>query len=145
APDDHLGVERHERRRRVGRAHRHATVGPENGVLAVDGLRRIRVADVAAGPVARPAGPVVPAARVLRYVAADGALVANLRRGRRLGGLGQDAEALLHRRMPHDAGQRGHRAALETIAAGTNALHRADAAEVDDARRPLDAVLEPVE
>ena len=79
--DHELRVERDQRRRRVGRVHRDAAIGVEDRVLAVDRRRRVGVADVAAGAIARPAGAVVPAARVLRHVAADRALVANLRRG----------------------------------------------------------------
>ena len=97
--DHHLRVERDQRRRRVRRTHRHAAVRVEDRVLAVDRRRRVRVADVAAGAVARPAAAVIPAARVLRHVAAERPLVADLRRGHQLRRLHQQPELLPHHRM----------------------------------------------
>ena len=79
--NDHLRVERDQRGRGVRRIDGHAAVRAENGVLAVDGGGRIGEADVAAGAIAFPAAAVIPAARVLRHVAADGSLVADLRGG----------------------------------------------------------------
>ena len=79
--DDHLRVERDQRRRGVRRADRDAAIGLEDRMLAIDRRRRVGVADVAAGAVARPAGAVVVAPRVLADVAADRSLIADLRRG----------------------------------------------------------------
>ena len=90
AADDHLGIKRNHGRGGVGRADRHATVGAQDGVLAIDGRRRIRIADIAAGAIAGPTAAVIPATRVLRDVAADRALVADLRRGGRFSGLASE-------------------------------------------------------
>ena len=113
AAKDHLRLERHERRRRVGGAHRDAAIGVEDGVLAIDRRRRIGITDVAAGAIAVPSAAVVPAARVLRHIAADGALVADLRRRDQLRGFGQQTEPLAHQRMAMDLGERRHRADLK--------------------------------
>ena len=65
----------------------HATIGAEDGVLAIAAHRRVGIANVAAGAIARPSIAVVPAARVLRNIAAERALVANLRRCNNFNGL----------------------------------------------------------
>ena len=109
----HLRVERDQRRRGVRRAHRHAAIRAENRVLAVDRCRRVGVADVAAGAVAVPAAAVVPAARILRHVAAERSLVSNLRRGDEPGRLGKHAELLADSGVLGHFGQRGRRADLE--------------------------------
>ena len=145
ALDHHLGVERDERRRGVGRVHRHAPVGVENRVLAIDRRRRVRVADVAAGPVAGPPAAVVPAARVLRHVAADGPLIADLRRGHELGRLHQQPELVAHHRIAHDLRERRARADLEATVQRLDAAQALDLAQIDDDARALDAILQPVE
>src|SRR5437762_1049455 len=89
------------------------TIAAEDGVLAVDRFGGVRIADVSAGAVARPAGTVIPAARVLRDVAADRSLVADLRRGCRFGRVHQDGVALADDRVAHDIAERRHRADLE--------------------------------
>ena len=61
------------------------------------------------------------------------------------GRLQQEAVALAHHRMPHDLGQRRHRADLEAVAGRADAAQFVDAAQIDDVRRPLDAILQPVE
>ena len=142
--DDHRRVERDERRRGVRRVDRDAAVGVEDRVLAVHRRRRVGVADVAAGAVAGPAAAVVPAARVLRHVAAERALVADLRRGDQLRRFHQQAELLAHHRVLDDLGERRHRADLEAAVDFLDALELLDLPEVDDRLRLLQAILEPV-
>ncbi len=145
APDHQLRVERNQRRRRVRRIHRHAAVLLEDRVLAVDRRRRVRVADVAARPVARPAAAVIPAARVLRDVAAERPLVADLRRGHQFGRFHQQPELLLHHRVVHHLGQRRRRADLEAAVHLLDPAQLGDLAQVDHHARALGAVLQPVE
>ena len=116
AANHHLRVERDERGRGVGGIDGDTAIGAEDRVLAVERLRRIGVADVAAGAIARPARAVIPAARILRHVAADRPLIANLRRRRRFGAFEQNPVALAHDGMPNHFGERRHRANLETVA-----------------------------
>ena len=66
-----------------------------------------------ARPVARPPAPVIPAARVLRHVAAQRPLVADLRRRHQFGRFHQQPEPLPHHRVPHHLGQRRQRADLQ--------------------------------
>src|SRR5205085_7124122 len=117
----------------------------EDGVLAIDRFGSVGVADVAAGAVAGPAGAVIPAARVLRDVAADRALVADLRRGGGFRRVHQDRVAVADDRMPHDVGERRHRADLDAAVALAHPFQFVDATEIDDVARALDAVLQPVE
>src|SRR4029078_11427821 len=114
-------------------------------MLAIDGRWRVGVADVAAGAIAGPPGTVIPAARVLRHVAPERALMANLRRCHQRSGLRQQPEALLDHRIVRPVGQRRRRADLETSIGGL--LHTSqglDAAEIDDHLPTLVAILEPV-
>ena len=145
APDDHLSVERDERRRGIGRVHRHTAIGVEDGVLPIDGRGRVRIADVAAGPVASPSRPVVPATRILRHVAPERPLVANLRRGDELGGLAQERELPAHLGIPYDLGERRGSPDLEAAVAFLDATQLRDTAQVDDDARALDAIFQPVE
>jgi len=123
---------------------RDAAVGVEDRVLAVHRGRRVGVADVAAGAVAGPAAAVVPAARVLRDVAAERALVADLRRGDQLRRFHQQAELFAHQRVLDDFRERRHRADLEAAVGFLDALELFDLPEVDDRLRLLQAILEPV-
>ena len=79
ALDDEFRIKRDQRRRGVRLRDRDAAVGVEQRMLAVHALGRVGEAGGAAGAVARQAGPVIPAARVLGGVAADGAGIADLR------------------------------------------------------------------
>ena len=76
--DHEFGVERNQRGHRIRRMDGHAAIGAEDGVLAVAAYRCVGIANVATGAVAWPGAAIVPAARVLRNVAAERALVANL-------------------------------------------------------------------
>ena len=134
-----------KRRRGIGRIHRHAALGVKNRVLAIPAHRRIGVADVAAGAVARPARTVVPAARVLRHVAAKRALIADLRRGHQFRGLRQQSVLLLDDGVVHDFGERRHRADFDAVAGRANAPEFLDSAQVDHRFRFLDSILEPIE
>ncbi len=106
--------------------------------------RRVRVAHIPAGAIAGKAAAVIPAARILRNVAADGALIANLRRRGRLGGFAQNSVLLLHGGIADHVGQRGHGADLEAAIPVSDTRKFLDLAQIDDDFRALDAVLEPV-
>src|SRR5689334_519458 len=69
--DYHLGIEHHERRSGVRRAHGHAAIGAVQAVLAILTFGRIGVAAISAGAIAVHAVAVVPATGVLADVAAD--------------------------------------------------------------------------
>src|ERR1700684_4105939 len=77
--DHESSVERDEGRGGVRGIYGHAPFRVQNRVLAVAPFRRVGITDVSPGAVARPAGTVIPATRVLRNIAADGALVSDLR------------------------------------------------------------------
>ena len=112
--DEELRVQRNQRRSRIGRVHRHASLSVKNRVLAIPAGGRIRVTDISRGAIARPARPVIPTARILRYVAADGSLIANLRRSRQFGALRQKAVLFRDERVLHDFGERRHGTDLDT-------------------------------
>src|SRR5712675_3692613 len=112
-------------------------------MLAIDGLRRVGKAGVAAGPIAGQSGAVVPAARVLGRVTADGAGIADLR-ARDLGGsVRQQAEFGPDRRMALDFGERRQRTDLDAVCGLANAFHLGNAGKIDDGLRLLGALLEP--
>jgi hypothetical protein len=113
-------------------------------MLAVDRGRRVGVADIAAGTVAGPAAAVVPAARVLRHVAANRSLISDLRRGYVLGRFHQNRILLANDRVLDDFGERRHRADLDAAIRLADAAQLLDLAEVDDNLRLLEAVLQPV-
>src|ERR1700693_4222642 len=114
-------------------------------MFAVQARRGICIADVSAGTVARPARAVIPTTRILGHVAADRALIADLRGRGCLGGLRQETVLLPHDRMPHHFGQSRHRADLEPAADGANATQLLDLAQIDDYSGSLDPVCQPVE
>src|SRR5258708_34136589 len=97
-------------------------------MLAIATLRRVGVTDVSAGAVAGPSGTVVPASRILRHVAADGALIADLRRGHHLCGLRQDRVLLFDYGMLHNVREAGHRADLDAVIGGADSLKFLDSA-----------------
>src|SRR5207247_2823212 len=94
--------------------------------------------------IACPAAAVVPAARVLRHVAADGALIADLRRRHQLRRFHQQRVLLADDGMLDDLGQRSHRADLDASAGLPHALELPDLAQIDDDLRPLDPILEQI-
>ena len=112
-------------------------------MLAIHALRRVGEAGVAAGAIARQAGAVIPAARVLGRVAADRPGVADLR-ARDLAGRVREQPVL---RADHwialDLGERGQRADLDAVGGFADALELGDAAEIDHRLWALDAFLEP--
>src|SRR5262245_55026805 len=101
-------------------------------MFPVECFRCVGVANVAAGAVARPTRPVVPAARVLRNIPADGSLIANLRRRCGFGGFRQDGESLADCSMTCDLGESRHCANLETAAGFANSTKFFNSAQVDD-------------
>ena len=146
AGHDHLGVERDQGRGRVRRIHRHAPARAHDAVFPVHGTGRRRVADVASGAVAGPSATVVPATGVLGDVAAEGALVADLRRRHQPGRRGQEGVATHHVRVLGDVGEARHRPDLESaVRSRGDAPELVHAPEIDHRRRALDTVLEPVE
>src|SRR4029077_8678329 len=142
--NDHLGVQSDQRGGGVRRIDGYATVGIENRVLAIQSRWSIRVANVAAGSITRPAASVIPATGILGDVAADCSLIANLRRGSSLRRIRQDAVFLPNRRMADHFAKCGHGANFKTIAGGTHAAQFFDLAQIDDHFGPLDPILEPV-
>ena len=140
-----LGVERDQGRRRIGRIHRHASFGMQNRMLAISAHRSVGIADVSAGAIARPTRAVVPAARVLRNVAAERALVANLRRRHQFRGLRQQSVFLFDDGMVHDFGQRRHGADFDSVVGSANAPQFFDSAQIDQRLGLLDSILEPIE
>src|ERR1035438_10416086 len=114
-------------------------------MLAVASLRCIGIANVAAGAVARPTASVIPAARVLRNIAAECSLVADLRRRHQFRGLRQQTVLLLDDGMIHHLGERGHGADLDTIAGRANSAQFLDSAQIDHSLRLLDSIFQPVE
>src|SRR5450755_3295069 len=117
----------------------------QNRVLAIAALRCISVANVAAGTVTRPTAAVIPAARVLRNIPADGSLVADLGRSHDLRGLRQQTILLLDDGMVHYFGERGHGADLDAIAGRANSAQFFDSAQIDYSLGLPDSILEPVE
>src|SRR6185437_4060391 len=105
-------VERDERWRGVGGVDSDAAIGAEDGVLAIAAYGCVGKALIAAGAVAGPSAAIIPAARILRDVAAERGLVANLRRSDQLNRVGKKAVVLFNQRMLGDLGQRGHCADL---------------------------------
>src|SRR3984957_6822424 len=114
-------------------------------MLTVAALRRIGVANVAAGTIARPTAAVIPAARVLRNIASESSLVADLRRSTHLRSLRQKTIPLLDNGMIHDFSERGHRADLDTIPGCANSPQFLDSAQIDHHLGLPDSILEPVE
>src|ERR1700694_877402 len=100
-------------------------------MLAVDRRRGIGETDIPAGAIAFPATAVIPAARVLRHVPADGSLVTDLWRCRGLRASRQDAVFLSHDGIAHHFRQRGHRANLDPVRGLAHASQLADLAQVD--------------
>jgi hypothetical protein len=143
--DDKLGVEGDEGGRGIRGVHRDAAPRLEDRVLAVHRRRRIGVADVAAGAVAGPAAPVVPAAGVLGEVSPERALVPDLGRRHFRSGFAQDRVLRADRLVRRDLGEGSEGADLDAVTALSDTLHLGDPAEVDDDLGPLDAVLEPVQ
>ena len=141
---DELGVQRNQGRGRVGRIHCHAAVRVQNGMLTVAALRRIGVANVAAGAIARPTAAVIPAARVLRNIAAERSLIADLRRCHQLRSLRQQTILLLDDGMIHHLSERGHRADLDAIARRANSPQFLDSTQIDHHLGLPDSILEPV-
>ena len=78
AANHHLRVQRDKCRSRIRRADGDATVRAEDGVLAIDCRRRIGKTGDSPSAIAVESAAVIPAARILGNVAADGALIANL-------------------------------------------------------------------
>ena len=112
------GVERDQRRRRVGRIDRHAAARAEDAVLAVHRSRRVGVADVAAGAVAGPTAAVVPAARVLAKTLPPRVpwlRICGVATARRRAGAGRTSR---HQRVAHHLGEGGHGADLEAATGG---------------------------
>ena len=132
-----LRVERQQRAREIRGSDRDAVAGLE-AVLAV--VADLRVAGVAAR---QPAGQVgmaeVPAAHVLRQVARDGALIAQLRRGRRAARPATARRSARPRgrrpRRPRRASQRRSRARRR----GARSRRRAARARRRASRRPCRA------
>src|SRR4029077_3276774 len=118
-------------------------------MLAVAALRCVGIADVAAGTVAWPAGAVIPAARVLRNIAADRSLVTDLRRRHHFRALCEQIVLQLDEGVIHDFGERGHGTDLDTVATiaaeDADSAQFFDAAQVDNRLRLPDSILEPVE
>src|SRR5579872_1580462 len=145
AENHHLRLKCDHRRSGIRRADSHTTVRAENRVLAVDRGRRIGIAEIAAGTVAVKAASVIPAARILRYVPANGALVPDLWGGSRFCGFAQDLEFCLHAGMIYDIGKRGHGADFQTAIHVPDSDQFLDLAQIDHHFRTFDAILEPIE
>src|SRR5712675_578992 len=94
----------------------------QNRVLTVPAGGRIGIANVSARTVARPTRTVIPAAGVLRYITADGALVPDLWRSGQFCALRQKTILLPDDRVLHDLGERGHRTDLNAVAGRANTL-----------------------
>src|SRR5215471_17252596 len=114
-------------------------------MLAVLPARRVGEAGIAAGPVAVEARAVVPAARILRDVAADRGGVADLRTGDAASGIRQHLVLALNDRTGRNLDKRRERTDLDPVCGLTDAFELCEAAEVHDRFGPFDAVLEPVE
>src|SRR6266851_9463550 len=114
-------------------------------MLTVAALRRIGVANVAAGTVARPTSAVIPAARILRDIAAECSLIADLRRCHHFRSLHQQPILLFNDGVIHYFRERGHGADFDTIATRANSPQFLNSAQVDHSLGLLDSILEPVE
>ena len=141
----HLRIQRNQCGRTVGRIDSHASVGIQNRMLAIDGGGRICKADVAACAIALPSAAIIPAAGVLGDVAADGALIADLRRGCGFRACRENAELFPHHRMAHHFGKRGHGADLQASVHLAHAAQLGNLAQIDHHLGTFDAVLQPVE
>src|SRR5262249_165435 len=117
----------------------------ENRVFPVAPVWGIRVTDVSVRAVAGPAGPVIPAAGVLRDVPADGSLIADLRRSHRFGGPGEEAVFLLNESLARHICQRRHGADLDAVRCTAHSLEFRNATQIDQRLRLSHPVLEPVE
>src|SRR5690606_17886155 len=122
------------------RGHRHTAARAEDRMLAVLTLGRVRVAHVAARPVAIDAAAVIPAARVLADVAAQRARIADLRTGHAARRAREQAEALLYQGMGLDLGERRQRTDGKSAIEFTHAFQLCDTGQVDDRPGALDAV-----
>ena len=114
-------------------------------MLAIPSHRRVGVANVSAGAVARPAGAIVPATCVLRNVAAQRALVADLWRCHKFGGLRQQSVFLFDDGVSHDFGERRHRADFDSVVCSANASQFFDPAQINQRLGLLDSIFEPIE
>src|SRR5438105_15441209 len=113
-------------------------------MLAIPASRRVGVANVSPGTVARPARTVIPTARVLRYIAADSALVPDLRRSNQFGGFREKPIFFFDDGVFHHLGESSHRTDFDTITGGANAPEFLDSAEVYHDLRFPDSILQPV-
>src|SRR5260370_10273844 len=104
----------------MGRVYRKRPVGVKKRVLAIPPGGCVGIADVSAGPVARPTRSVVPTSSVLRDVAADRALVADLRRSNQFRALRQKAILLPDDGVLDHLGKRSHGADLDAVAGGAH-------------------------
>ena len=139
ARDAHARVEREQRRGEIGRRDRDAVARLE-AVLAV--IADLRVAGVAAGEPARQVGVAeVPAAHVLRQIARDRALIAQLRRRGLPGRLRERGVAPGHARVGRDVGHARRGADDETPARVLDRVAE-QPAHVDEVARRLAAALQ---
>ena len=120
--DHEFGINRDERRGGVRRIHGHASFRMQDRVLAVAALGCVGVTDVAPGTVTGPTCTIVPTASILRDVATDGALVADLRRGHQFRAFRQHLVLLSDKGMLNYIRERGHRSYLDAVGSGTNSL-----------------------
>jgi len=112
-------------------------------VLAIHRFRAVGITDIAAGAIAVQAAPVVPAAGVLRQVAAERADVADLRARDPRCRLRQQAVIAIDAFVTDDVAQRGCRTDLEPVLRFPDSLQRLDTVQVDHRARVFGAILEP--
>src|SRR5262249_62344212 len=106
---------------------------------------RIGKAGGAAGAVAGQTGAIVPAARVLGDVAADGGGIADLRAGHPAGCIGEHLELFADHFAVGDFRECRERTDFDPVGGLADTLKLHDAAEIHHDLGPLHAVLEPVE
>src|ERR1700756_2201135 len=98
--------------------------------ISTDGC--IGVTDVSSRAITRPAGAVIPAARILGNIAADRTLVPDLGGSDHFGCLCQHSVFLPYDSILCNFGERGHRSNMHTIRGLADSPQFVDARQVDD-------------
>src|SRR5579864_768090 len=104
----------------------------QDGVLAISAHRCIGITDVSSRAITRPAGAVIPAARILGNIAADRPLIPDLGGCDHFACLCQHSEFLPYDGILCNFGERGHRSNMHTIRSLAGTPEFVDAAQVDN-------------
>ena len=112
-------------------------------MFAIHALRRIGVAKVAPGSVARQAAAIVPAAHILRDIASEGADVADLRASDHARRIGKQRVALLKHGAVSDLGEGSERPDFDAVGGFAYSAKLVDSTQVDERIGAFRTILEP--